>query len=97
MLEQTGTSTRRKERKGNWMRPIGRSKIAVELNKYTHLLNEQHPSVHNICNGQVAPDPVSVQDALAIGSEQSRQFSSNFHTTIKKMVKTMELIKKVVR
>ena len=43
---------------------------------------------------------MNVQNALAIGSEQSRQFSaslsSEFHKTIKKTVKTMELLKKPV-
>ena len=77
-----------------------RRKIAVELEKYTRPLNEQHPGVYNICNGQVAPDTVNVQDALAIGSEQSKQFSaslsSDFHTTIKKKVKPMEALKKAV-
>ena len=47
----------------------------------------------------MAPDTVNVQNALAIGSEQSRQFSaslsSEFHKTIKKKVKTMELLKAV--
>ena len=77
-----------------------RKKIAVELEKYSHPLNDQQPGVYNICNGQVAPDTVNVQNALAIGSEQSRQFSaslsSEFHKTIKKKVKTMELLKKAV-
>ena len=77
-----------------------RKKIAVELEKYSHPLNEQQPGVYNICNGQVAPDTVNVQNALAIGSEQSWQFSaslsSEFHKTIKKKVKTMELLKKAV-
>ena len=48
----------------------------------------------------MAPDTVNVQNALAIGSERSRQFSdllsSEFHKTIKKKVKTMELLKKAV-
>ena len=43
---------------------------------------------------------MNVQNALAIGSEQSRQFSawlsSEFHKSIKKKVKTMELLKKGV-
>ena len=76
-----------------------RRKIGAELEKYTHPLNEQYPSVYNICNGQVAPDIVNVQDALAIGGEQSKQFStslcSDFHKTIKK-VKSMEALKKAV-
>jgi len=67
-----------------------RKTIAVQLEKYSHLLNDQQPGVYNICNGQVAPDTVNVQNALAIGSEQSRQFStwlsSEFHKTIKKKV-----------
>ena len=54
-----------------------RKKIAVELEKYSHPLNDQQPGVYDICNGQVAPDIVNVQNALAIGSEQSRQFSAS--------------------
>ena len=48
----------------------------------------------------MAPDTVNVQDALTIGSEQSKQFSaslsSDFHKTIKKMVRSMEALKKAV-
>ena len=48
----------------------------------------------------MAPDIVNVQDALAIGSEQSKQFSASlssaFHATIKKNVKSMEAMKKAV-
>ena len=62
-----------------------RKKISVELDKYSHTLNDQQPGVYNICNGQVAPDTMNVQNAFAIGSEQSRQFSaslsSEFHKT----------------
>ena len=67
-----------------------RRKIALKLEKYIHPLNDQQPGVYNICNGQVATDTVNVQNALAIGSEQSRQIStspiSEFHKTIKKKV-----------
>ena len=70
-----------------------RTKIAVEMEKYSHPLNDQQPGVYNICNGQVASDTVNVQNALAIGSEQGRQFSaslsSEFHKTIKKKFKTV--------
>ena len=73
-----------------------RKKIAVE---YTHTLNEQHSRVYNICNGQVAPSTVNVQESLAIGSEQSKQFSVSlsidFHTTIQKKVTPMEALTKV--
>ena len=72
----------------------------MELEKYTHPLNEQHPGLFKICNGQVAPKTVKVQDALAIGSKESKQFSaslsSNFHTSIKRKVKSMEALKKAV-
>ena len=65
-----------------------RKKIALELEKYSHPLNDQQPGVYNICNGQVAPNIVNVQNVLAIGTEQSEQFSaslsSDFHKTIKK-------------
>ena len=78
-----------------------RKKIAVEPEKCSHPRNDQQPDVYyNISNGQVAPDTVNVQNALAIGSEQSRQFSASlsreFHKTIKKKVKIMELLKKTV-
>ena len=63
-----------------------RKKIAVELEKYSHPLNDQQPGVNDICNGHVVPDTVNVQHALAIGSEQSRYFPaslySEFHKTI---------------
>ena len=56
--------------------------------------------LYNICNGQVAQDTVNVQNALAFGSVQSRQFSTSlsteFHKPIKKKVKTMESLKKAV-
>ena len=54
-----------------------RKKVAVEMEKYRHPLNDQQPGVYNICNGQAAPDTAHVQNALAIGSEQSRQFSAS--------------------
>ena len=39
---------------------------------------------------------MNVQNALAIGSEQSGQFSASLSKTIKKKVKTLELLKKTV-
>ena len=73
-----------------------RWKIGAELERYIHPLNEQHPGVYNVCSCQVAPDTVNVQDALVIGSEQSKRFSaslsSDFHATTKKKVKSMEAI-----
>ena len=46
------------------------------------------------------PDIVNVQDALAIGGEQNKQFStslcSDFHKTIMKKVKSMEALKKAL-
>ena len=54
----------------------------------------------NTRNGQMAPDTVNDQDALAFGSKQSKQFSvslsSNVHTSIKRKVKSMVALKKVV-
>ena len=46
---------------------VDRKKIAVELEKYSHPHNDQQPGVYNICNGQVAPDTVNVQNALPSG------------------------------
>ena len=80
-----------------------RKKIAMELEKYSHHLNDQQPGVYSICNGHVVPDTVNVQNVLVIGSEQNRQFtaslSSEFHNKeeiIKKKVKTMQLLKKAL-
>ena len=48
----------------------------------------------------MAHDTVNDQDALAIGSKQSKQFSvslsSNSHTSIKRKVKSTEALKKAV-
>ena len=49
----------------------------MELEKYSHPLNDQQPGVYHFCKGQVAPDTGNVQNALAIGGEQSRQFSAS--------------------
>ena len=70
------------------------------MQKYIHPLNEQHPGVYNICDDQLAQAIVNVQDALAIGSEQTKQFSaslsSDFQAMMKKKVKTMETIRMAV-
>ena len=100
--DNSGTSKKHKE-EGESRRKLDeedRNKIAYELEKHSHPLTEQHDSLYNICNGHVAPDTVNVQDALRIGEEQSSEFSlslsNNFHPTIKKKVKTMEVIKRSV-
>ena len=57
------------------------------MQMYIHPLNEQHPGVYNICDDQLAQAIVNVQDALAIGSEQTKQLSaslsSDFHAIMK--------------
>ena len=45
-------------------------------------MTSNHAGVYNIYNGQVAPDTVNVQNAFAIGSEQSRQFSASLSREI---------------
>ena len=52
-----------------------RRKISEALANNSHPLKEQHPHLFNICNGQVAPDSVNIQDALSIGEEQCDQFA----------------------
>ena len=86
------------------MDEVDRKKMKTELEKCTHPLNDKHHALFNICNGQVAPDTVNVQDALAIGSDQSKHFSaslneetSTFHATIKKRVNNLELLKKCIK
>ena len=70
------------------------------MEKYIHPLNEQHHGVYIFCDDQLAPAIVKVQDALVIGSEQTKQlpasFSSDFHAIMKKKVTSMETIGKAV-
>ena len=96
-----GKNTHKEEGEGRRkLDEADRQKIGTELDKYSHPINEQHPGIYNICNGQVAPDTVNVQDALAIGTEQSKQFSASlssaFHATIKNNVTSMEAMRKAV-
>ena len=77
-----------------------RRKIWAGMQMYIHPLNDQHPGVYIVCDDQLAPAIVNVQDALAIGSEQTKQLSaslsSDFHAIMKKKVKSMQTIRKVV-
>ena len=70
-----------------------RRKIGAELEKYTHPLNEQHPGVYNICNGQVVAavetagvmvEPSMLQPKLAISQASSggSRWSAAFHSSI---------------
>ena len=59
------------EGKLDWTRPIRRRSRLRWRSTVTPPPKDQQPGVCNICNGQVAPDTVIVQNALAIGSEQS--------------------------
>ena len=79
-------STRRKEREeGDWTRPSG---------------SRSRRNWRSTVTPSMISNQVSIASAMAIGSEQSRQISaslsSEFHKTIKKKVKTMELLKKAV-
>ena len=77
-----------------------RNKIAEELQKHPHPLNVKSTDRYNIVNGQVAPTKVNVQDALHIGSTQSKKFAallpSAFHSKIERKVKNMQEMEKVV-
>ena len=72
------------------------------LHIYIHPLNEQHPGVglYIVCDDQLAPEIVNVQDALAIGREQTKQLSASlstdFQAMMKKKVKSMETIRMAV-
>ena len=57
----------KKEGEGRRLDEADQRKIAVELEKYSHPVNDQQSGPNNICNGQVASDTVNAQDALAIG------------------------------
>ena len=94
------TNIRREEKEGgNWPRQIGgRSQWSWRSTSIPSMSSIQVS--FNIRNGQMAPDTVNDQDALAFGSKQSKQFSvslsSNVHTSIKRKVKSMVALKKVV-
>ena len=76
------------------MHESDRRKIGAGMQKYIHPLNEQHPGVYIVCDDQLAPAIVNGQDALAIGSDQTKQFSGSlscdFHAIMKKNVTSME-------
>ena len=92
-------STSRKEREdGDWTRPIGRRMRWSWRSRVTPSMTSNQLSITSAMAKW--RQTVNVQNALSIGSEQSRQFcallSNEFHKTIKKKVKTMELLKKPV-
>ena len=62
----------------------------------------QHPDqLVNIYSGKIATESVNVDDALAIGTQQMKDFESElpagFHNSIKKNVKTMLINKKSIK
>ena len=77
-----------------------RKKISDAFEKSSNLLTDPYPELYKICNGMVAPDSVNVQNTLEIGTKQCQQLSASlsadFHKTLKKQVKTMEVLKKSV-
>ena len=95
---QQGNTRQKFRQEENWMKKTG--KIADALDKCTQSLIEHHAGVYKICNGLAAPDTVNIQDALAIGMDQSERFSaslsSDFHKPLQRQVKTMEVLKKSV-
>ena len=80
-----------------------RQKILNELQKHSHPLLDQSPSLFNIVNGHVAPAEVNVQDAVAIGCDMQKDFAASlpggFHNPIKikKKTKTMQILKHGVK
>ena len=59
------------------------------------------PTIVNIVSGQVADDTVNVQDAVAIGTKQKREFEKGwpegFRSTISKKVKNISDSKKHIK
>ena len=80
-----------------------RQRILDELQKHSHpLTNHSSESLYNINNGQVASgNDVNIQDAVKIGKEMHTAFLSSlpdgFHKPIKRMVNTMQVLKKSVK
>ena len=70
-----------------------RDSILMELEKHTHSLTDNEPTLYNIVNGQVATSSIKVQHALETGAAQSTDFAasllSGFHTTISKKISNM--------
>ncbi len=79
-----------------------RQRILDELRRHSHPLTNQSASLYNIVNGQVASaNDVNVQDAVKIGQDMQKAFLASlpdgFHNTIKKKVKTMQVLKRSVK
>ena len=54
-----GANKHKEEGEGRWkLDETDRRKVSVEFEKHSHPLNEEHPSLYSICNGQVAPDTI---------------------------------------
>ena len=79
-----------------------RKKILNELEKHSHPLKPSSTSLYNIFNGRVSTEEdVNVHNAVAIGEEMGREFANSlptgFHKPIKKVVKTMQGLKRGIQ
>ena len=82
---------------------VDRQKLMSKMENVIDPLDpSQHPpSIVNIVTGRIAPDSVNVDNAIAIGTKQLKEFESalpeGFHNTISKKVTTMATMKKHVK
>ena len=101
--EEHNTTAAKHKEEGEKRRQLDaddRQKVLDEFTKCSHALEVSVPKLYNINNGQKASADVNVHDAVYIGDKQSQAFAESlpagFHSPIKKMVKTMQNMKKTV-
>ncbi len=94
------------DEEGSKIRELNRGdrlRILTELRKHPHPLTHPSDSLYNIVNGQdlvVSETRVNVQDAVEIGQDTRTSFAASlpggFHHPIKKIVETMQVLKRGV-
>ena len=55
-----------------WM--LDRDLIAVEVEKYSHPLEDNRPHLYNPVSGQVAVADINVADSIVIGDKMEREY-----------------------
>ena len=75
-----------------------RDLIAVEVEKYSHPLEDNRPHLYNPVSGQVAVADINVADSIVIGDKMEREYIASlpngFFNPISSPIKTMSILKK---
>ena len=75
-----------------------RDLIAVEVEKYSHPLEDNRPHLYNPVSGQVAVADINVADSIVIGDKMEREYIASlpngFFNPFSSPIKTMSILKK---